>query len=88
VLDVLPASAAARAQDSVVAAVTLAHRLGLTPLLDAVRSAYVAGLDRMLWVGVALSVAGAVVSALVMAGQRAPRAPQEARSEHEQAQRA
>jgi EmrB/QacA subfamily drug resistance transporter len=88
VLDVLPPSAAARAQDSVVAAVTIAHRLGLTPMLDAVRSAYVAGLDRMLWVGVALSIAGAVVSALVMAGQRAPRTPQEARSEHEQAQRA
>jgi len=82
-LDRLPASVADAAQDSVLAAVSIADRLGLTPLLHAARSAYVSGMDRMLWVAVALSVAGAVLGAVAMAGQRGQLEPEEAGFEHE-----
>jgi MFS transporter, DHA2 family, multidrug resistance protein len=82
-LDALPPAAAVAAKDSVLAAVTVADGLHLTPLLDAARSAYVAGMDRMLWVAVAVSVGGAVLGALVVAGQRPPQASQGERSEYE-----
>jgi len=82
-LDVLPPSAAAAARDSVLAAVNVADRLHLDPLRDAARSAYLSGMDRMLWVAVVLSVVGAALGALIMAGHRAEPAAQEGRSEHE-----
>lgn len=82
-LDRLPTSVADAAQDSVLAAVSIADRLGLAPLLHAARSSYVSGMDRMLWVAVALSVAGAVLGAVAMAGQRGRLELDEAGFEHE-----
>lgn len=79
----LPASAADAARNSVLAAVTVADRLHQTPLLHAARSAFESGMERMLWVAVSLSIGGAVLGALVMAGQRVVRTGQEGRSVHE-----
>ncbi len=41
----LPASAAHAARDSVFAAIAVAHKLGLAPLLDSARTAFVHGMD-------------------------------------------
>ena len=82
-LERLPASVADTARDSVLAAVNIADRLGLAPLVQAARSAYVSGMDRMLWVAAALSVAGAVLAAAAMAGQGGRLEPEEAGFEHE-----
>ena len=82
-LERLPASVADTARDSVLAAVDIADRLGLAPLVQAARSAYVSGMDRMLWVAAALSVAGAVLAAAAMAGQGGRLEPEEAVFEHE-----
>jgi DHA2 family multidrug resistance protein-like MFS transporter len=83
VLTGLPPAAAGAAHDSVVQAVALADRLGLTPLLDAARSAYVSGMSQMLWAGFAVSILGAAVSVLTMAGRRTDARRDEAGSVHE-----
>ena len=82
-LERLPESVADTARDSVLAAVNIADRLGLAQLVQAARSAYVSGMDRMLWVAAALSVAGAVLAAAAMAGQGGRLEPEEAVFEHE-----
>src|ERR1035441_4484836 len=53
----LPAAAAAAAKSSVVEGVGVAHRLGSAALLGSARSAFVTGMDTMLWVcgGIALT---------------------------------
>jgi hypothetical protein len=82
-LDGLPTAVAGAAQDSVLAAVTVADRLGLTPLLHVARSSYVSGMDLMLWAAAALGVAGALLGALAMAGQRGQAVSDEAGLKHE-----
>jgi DHA2 family multidrug resistance protein-like MFS transporter len=79
----LPASVADTARDSVLAAVNIADRLGLAPLVQAARAAYVSGMDRMLWVAAAISVAGAALAAAAMAGQGGRPEPEGAGFEHE-----
>ena len=51
--------------------------------LDHDRAAYVSGMDRMLWVAAAISVAGAVLAAAAMAGQGGRLEPEGAGFEHE-----
>jgi EmrB/QacA subfamily drug resistance transporter len=83
VLGSVPPAAAGAAHDGVLQAVALADRLGLDPLLEAARSAYVVGLGQMLWVAFALALVGAALASLTMAGRRDVRRDDEAGSEHE-----
>jgi MFS transporter, DHA2 family, multidrug resistance protein len=63
-LDGMPAAA----RESVAAGVQVAHRLGSEDLLHSVQSAFVAGMDAMLWV-----CGGIAVVALVLALRFLPR---------------
>jgi MFS transporter, DHA2 family, multidrug resistance protein len=65
----LPAQAAAAVRSSVGAGVGVANKLGSTALLDTVRTAFVHGMDIMLWTcsGIAL---GCAILALVVLGRR------------------
>jgi MFS transporter, DHA2 family, multidrug resistance protein len=67
----LPAAAAASAKTSVVAGVGVAHRLGLTSLLDSARIAFVHGLDTMLWVCGGIALASAILALIFL-----PRRPE------------
>ncbi|MBV9206787.1 MAG: MFS transporter [Actinobacteria bacterium] len=58
----LPAAAGAAAKSSVVAGVAVAGQLGSPALLDAVRHAFVTGLDTMLWVCGGIALASAVLA--------------------------
>jgi DHA2 family multidrug resistance protein-like MFS transporter len=58
----LPAPAADAVRSSVFAGLAVARRLGSAPLLDSVRSAFVHGIDAMLWVSAGLAVAGILVA--------------------------
>src|SRR5215831_14256066 len=58
----LPAHAAAAVRSSVFAGLAVAHQLGSAPLLGSVRSAFVHGIDAMLWVSAGLAVAGILVA--------------------------
>jgi len=62
----LPAAAASAARRSVAGGVTVAEKLGSAPLLDNVRTAFVHGMDTMLWTcgGIAL-VAGLLAVAFL-----------------------
>jgi DHA2 family multidrug resistance protein-like MFS transporter len=62
----LPAAAAAAAQASVVEGVSIAHRLGSAALLGSARSAFVTGLDTMLWVCGGIAVASAILALLFL----------------------
>jgi hypothetical protein len=66
----LPAQAAAAVRSGVGAGVGVANKLGSATLLDTVRTAFVHGMDIMLWTcgGIAL---GCAVLALVVLGRRA-----------------
>ena len=70
----LPAAAAAAAKSSVVAGVAVAHALGSAALLDSVRSAFVQGMDTMLWVCGGIALASAIL-ALLFLPRRADGAP-------------
>jgi MFS transporter, DHA2 family, multidrug resistance protein len=70
----LPAAAAAAAKSSVVAGVQVAHELGSASLLDEVRTAFVHGLDTMLWVCGGIAVVSAIL-ALIFLPRRAYGAP-------------
>ena len=86
-LDGLPASAASAAKSSVAGGVTVAQRLGSAALLDDVRSAFIHGMDIMLWTcgGIALASAilalaflprrAASVGAPLEAAEQTPREP-------------
>jgi DHA2 family multidrug resistance protein-like MFS transporter len=65
----LPAGAAGAARQSVFAGVAAAHRLGSATLLDAVRQAFVAGMDASLVVAAGFALTGLVL-ALVFLPQR------------------
>ncbi len=66
----LPATAAATARNSVVAGVELAHTLHSAALLGSARSAFVTGLDAMLWVCAGIALVSAVL-ALIFLPRRA-----------------
>jgi DHA2 family multidrug resistance protein-like MFS transporter len=66
----LPGPAAQAARKSVFAAVALAHRLGSAALLDSVRTAFVHGMDVMLWVCGAIAVAGVFLALAFLPGRR------------------
>jgi DHA2 family multidrug resistance protein-like MFS transporter len=68
----LPAQAAAAMRDSVYAGVEVAGRLRSPELLLAVRTAFVDGLDQMLWVSAGVAVLGVVLT-LAFLPARAPR---------------
>ncbi len=70
----LPAAAVAAAKSSVVAGVAVAHALGSAALLDSVRSAFVHGMDTMLWVCGGIALASAIL-ALLFLPRRADGAP-------------
>ena len=58
----LPAPVAAAARSSVTAGVAVAHRLGSASLLDAVRVAFVHGMNIMLWVCGGIALASALLA--------------------------
>jgi hypothetical protein len=62
----LPAPAAAAARSSVVAGVKVAHAAGSPSLLLLVRTAFVHGLDTMLWVCGGIALASAVLALLFL----------------------
>jgi MFS transporter, DHA2 family, multidrug resistance protein len=66
----LPGAIAAVAKSSVVAGVAVAHALRSPTLLESVRSAFVLGMDTMLWVCAAIA-AGSAVLALIFLPRRA-----------------
>jgi MFS transporter, DHA2 family, multidrug resistance protein len=70
----LPAAAAAVAKGSVVAGVRVAQELRSAALLGSARSAFVQGMDTMLWVCAAIAIASAVL-ALIFLPRRADAAP-------------
>jgi MFS transporter, DHA2 family, multidrug resistance protein len=66
VLNGLPATAAALAKGSVVAGVGVAHALRSAALLDSARSAFVQGMDTMLWACVGIALASAVLALIFL----------------------
>jgi MFS transporter, DHA2 family, multidrug resistance protein len=62
----LPAATAGAVRSSVFAGLAVAHKLGSPALLDQVRSAFVHGIDAMLWVSVGLAVTGIVLALLFL----------------------
>jgi MFS transporter, DHA2 family, multidrug resistance protein len=75
-----PAAAAGTVRESVSAGVATAERLGLQPLLDSVRGAFVHGLDVMLVASAGLAALGIVLAVLLLP-RRAPRVAAEAEAE-------
>ncbi len=72
----LPAAVATAAKSSVVAGVAVAHALRSPALLDSVRSAFVQGLDTMLWVCAGIALVSAIL-ALIFLPRRADGMPGE-----------
>ncbi len=66
----LPAAAAAQAKASVVGGVGVAHALGSATLLHSARTAFVSGLDTMLWICGGIAVVSAIL-ALIFLPRRA-----------------
>jgi MFS family permease len=62
----LPAAAAAVAKSGVVAGVGVAHALGSAALLDSVQTAFVHGLDTMLWVCGGIALASAILALIFL----------------------
>lgn len=62
----LPTATASAVRSSVFAGIALAHEAGSPALLDQVRSAFVHGIDAMLWVSAGLAVAGIVLALLFL----------------------
>jgi MFS transporter, DHA2 family, multidrug resistance protein len=65
----LPAAAAAAARSSVVAGVRVAHAAGSAALLEAARSAFVQGLDTMLWVCAGIALVSAILAVIFLPRQ-------------------
>ncbi len=70
-----PAAPASAVQSSVFAGITAAHKLSSPALLDMVRSAFVHGIDAMLWVSVGMAVAGMVLALLFLPWRATAAAP-------------
>ena len=82
----VPANVADGMRESVFAGVAAAHQLGSAPLLASVRTAFVAGMDGMLWACAAIAVAGMVLALAFLPGRAAAKAtppPEPARLEDE-----
>jgi len=62
----LPAATVSAVRGSVFAGIAVANKLGSPALLDQVRSAFVHGIDAMLWVSAGLAVAGIVLALLFL----------------------
>jgi MFS transporter, DHA2 family, multidrug resistance protein len=62
----LPAATAATAKSSVVAGVGVAHALGSASLLHSARTAFVQGMDAMLWACAGIAVASAVLALIFL----------------------
>jgi hypothetical protein len=62
----LPAAAADAVRSSVFAGIATAQKAGSAALLDQVRSAFVHGLDSMLWVSVGIAVVGIALALLFL----------------------
>jgi hypothetical protein len=62
----LPAPTASAVRSSVFAGIAVANKLESRALLDQVRSAFVHGIDAMLWVSVWLAVAGFLLAVLFL----------------------
>jgi len=67
----LPAATATAAKNSVVAGVGVAHQLGSAVLLDSARTAFVQGMDIMLWICGGIALASAILALLFL-----PRRPE------------
>ena len=62
----LPAAAAAAAKSSVIGGVGVAHALGAASLLHSARTAFVQGMDTMLWACGGIAVASAVLALIFL----------------------
>jgi DHA2 family multidrug resistance protein-like MFS transporter len=62
----LPAAAAAAAKSSVVGGVAVAHKLGSAALLGSARSAFVQGMDALLWACGGIAVASAILALIFL----------------------
>jgi DHA2 family multidrug resistance protein-like MFS transporter len=62
----LPAATASAVRSSVFAGIAVAQKAGSAALLTSVRSAFVHGIDSMLWVSLGLAVAGVVLALLFL----------------------
>jgi hypothetical protein len=62
----LPAATAAKAKSSVVAGVGVAHALGSASLLHSARTAFVQGMDTMLWACGGIAVASAILALIFL----------------------
>jgi MFS transporter, DHA2 family, multidrug resistance protein len=62
----LPTATVSAVRGSVFAGIAVAHKLGSPALLDQVRSAFVRGVDAMLWVTAGLAVASVVLALLFL----------------------
>jgi EmrB/QacA subfamily drug resistance transporter len=83
----LPSAAAGAVRSSVAGGVTVARELGSAALLDEVRSAFIHGMDVMLWTCGGIAVASALLALLFLprhAGHNEGRDEREPRSEHQQ----
>ena len=65
-LNGLPAAASALAKSSVVAGVGVAHEVGSAALLDSVRTAFVQGMDTMLWACGGIALVSAVLAVIFL----------------------
>ena len=70
----LPGATASAVRSSVFAGIAVAHKLGSPALLDQVRSAFVHGIDAMLWASAGLAVAGIVLALLFLPWRATPAA--------------
>ncbi len=68
----LPAQAADAVRESVSAGVAVAHTLGSIPLLDLVRSAFIHGMDMMLWVCGGLAAVGILLTLAFLPSRSEP----------------
>jgi MFS transporter, DHA2 family, multidrug resistance protein len=62
----LPAAAASAVRSSVFAGVAMAQKAGSAALLDQLRSAFVHGIDSMLWISAGLAVVGIVLTLMFL----------------------
>jgi DHA2 family multidrug resistance protein-like MFS transporter len=70
----LPASAAAAVRGSVAGGVAVAHQLGSATLLDQVRTAFIHGMDVMLWTCGGIAIASAVLALAFLPRRSGPTA--------------
>jgi hypothetical protein len=83
-LDGLPSAAASAVRSSVAGGVAVAQRLGSPALLDMVRSAFIHGMDIMLWTCGGIAVVSALLALAFLPRRSAP--PQDAPAEPAEAQ--